>query len=147
MLNMKKRNINLDMPTRWNSTYKLLQTIIKYRKVVELYEIQLISNDCEADIDVLNDYDWHIVDLLRDLFKVFDTSTKKICGVYYPSSNRVVMQITNIFIVLQKYLNLDIFNDAIFAMIEKFRKYRGEIPLIFYLGLIVDPRLKFEALV
>ena len=57
MLNMKKRNINLDMPTRWNSTYKLLQTIIKYRKVVELYEIQLINNDCEADIDVLNDYD------------------------------------------------------------------------------------------
>ena len=56
------------------------------------------------------------------------------------------MQITNIFIVLQKYLNLDIFNDAIFAMIEKFRKYWGEIPLIFYLGLIVDPRLKFEAL-
>ena len=66
--------------------YKLLQTITKYRKVVELYEIQLINNDCEADIDVLNDYDWHIVDLLRDLFKVFDTSTKKICGVYYPSS-------------------------------------------------------------
>ena len=56
------------------------------------------------------------------------------------------MQITNIFIVLQKYLNLDIFNDAIFAMIEKFRKYWGEIPLIFYFGLIVDPRLKFEAL-
>ena len=49
------------------------------------------------------------------------------------------MQITNIFIVLKKYLILDIFNDAIFAMIEKFRKYLGEIPLIFYLGLIVDP--------
>ena len=126
MLNMKKRNINLDMPTRWNSTYKLLQTIIKYKKVVELYEIQLISNDCETDIDVLNDYDWHIADLLRDLFEVFDTLTKKICGVYYPSSNRVVMQITNIFIVLKKYLNLDIFNDVIFAMIEKFRKYWGE---------------------
>ena len=113
------------MPIRWNSTYKLLQTIIKYRKVVELYEIQLISNDCKTDIDVLNDYDWHIADLLRYLFEVFDTSTKFFCGVYYPSSNRVVMQITNIFIVLQKYLNLDIFNDAIFAMIEKFRKYWG----------------------
>ena len=121
------------MPTRWNSTYKLLQTIIKYRKVVELYEIQLISNDCEEDIDVLNDYDWHIADLLRDLFEVFDTSTNIFCGVYYPTSNRVIMQITNVFIVLQKYLSFEIFNDAIFAMIEKFRKYWGEIPLIFFI--------------
>ena len=84
MLNMKKRNINLDMPTRWNSTYKLLQTIIKYRKVVQLYEIQLISNDCKVDIDVLNDYDWHIADLLRDLFEVFDTSTKKFLWCILP---------------------------------------------------------------
>ena len=41
------------------------------------------------------------------------------------------MQITNIFIVLKKYLSFEIFNDTIFAMIEKFRKYWGEIPLIF----------------
>ncbi|WJZ88271.1 hypothetical protein VitviT2T_007588 [Vitis vinifera] len=146
MLNMKRKNINLDMAIRWNSTYKLLQNITKYRKVVELYEIQLINNDCETDIYALNDYDWHIADLLRDLFEIFDTSTNIFCGVYYPTSNRVITQITNIFIVLQKYLSFEIFNDTIFAMIEKFRKYWGEIPLIFYIALIVDPRLKFEAL-
>ena len=31
-------------------------------------------------------------------------------------------------------------------MIEKIKKYWGEIPLIYYIGLIVDPRLKFDAL-
>ena len=56
------------------------------------------------------------------------------------------MQITNIFIVLQIYLNLDIFNDAIFAMIEKFRKYWGEILLIFLSWFNYGPKLKFEAL-
>ena len=36
------------------------------------------------------------------------------------------------------------FNDTIFTMIEKIKKYCGEIPLIYYIGLIVDPRLKIE---
>ena len=31
-------------------------------------------------------------------------------------------------------------------MIEKIKKYWGEIPLIYYIGLIVNPRLKFDAL-
>ena len=31
-------------------------------------------------------------------------------------------------------------------MIEKIKKYWGEIPLIYYIGLIVDPRLKFDVL-
>ena len=31
-------------------------------------------------------------------------------------------------------------------MIEKIKKYWGKIPLIYYIGLIVDPILKFEAL-
>ena len=63
MSNMKRKNIKLDIPTRWNSTYKLLQNIIKYKNVVQLYEMQLTSN-CDVELDVLSDYDWKIADLL-----------------------------------------------------------------------------------
>ena len=145
--NMKRKNISLDIPTRWNYTYKLLQNITKYKKVVQLYEMQLSkNNNNNVDVDVLNDYDWHIADLLRDLFEIFDTSTNIFCSVYYPTSHRVIMQIASIYMVLQNYLSYGIFNDTIFAMIEKIKKYWGEIPLIYYIGLIVDPRLKFDAL-
>ena len=65
---MKRKNISLDIPIRWNSTYKLLKIITKYKKVVQLYEMQLSNNNSDVDVDVLNDYDWHIVDLLRDFF-------------------------------------------------------------------------------
>ena len=68
------------------------------------------------------------------------------CTVYYPTSHRVIMQITSIYMVSQNYLSYEIFNDTIFAMIEKIKKYWGEIPLIYYIGLIVDHRLKFDAL-
>ena len=56
------------------------------------------------------------------------------------------MQITSIYMVLQNYLSYEIFNDTIFAMMEKIKKYYGEITLINYIGLIVDPRLKSDTL-
>ena len=55
--NMKRKNISLDIPTRWNSTYKLLQNITKYKKVEQLYEMQLSNNNIDVDVDTLNDYD------------------------------------------------------------------------------------------
>ena len=135
-----KRKISLDIPIRW--TYELLQKITKYKKVVQLYEMQLSNNNS----DVLNNYDCHIADLLRNLFENFDVSTNIFCTMYNPTSHRAIMQITSICMVLQNYLSYEIFNDIIFAMIEKIKKYWGEIPLIYYIGLIIDPRLKFDTL-
>ena len=111
--------------------------------------MQLSNNNSDVNVNVLNDYDWHIADLLRDLFEIFDVSTNIFGIVYYPTSHRIIMQITSIYMVLQNYLSYEIFNDTIFtifAMIEKIKKYWGEILLIYYIGLIVDPRLKFDAL-
>ena len=107
--------------------------------------MQLACNDCAVDLDILNDYDWHITDLLRDLFEIFYISTNIFCGVYNLTSHGVIMQITNIYIVLQIYLSFEMFNDTILAMIEKIKKYWGEIPLLYFISSIVDPRLKFEA--
>ena len=97
---MKRKNISLDIPIKWNSIYKLLQNIIKYKKVVQLYEMQLSNNNSNVDVDVLNDYDLHIADLLRDLFKIFDASTNIFCNAYYPTLHRDIMQITSIYMIL-----------------------------------------------
>ena len=80
--------------------------------------MQLTSN-CDIELDVLSDYDWQIANLLRDIFENFDVSTNIFCGVYYPTSHRVIMQITNIYIVLKKYLDFEIFNDTIFLQLWK----------------------------
>ena len=59
------------------------------------------------------------MNLLRDIFEIFDSSTNIFCTVYFPTLHRVIMQITSIYMVLQNYLSYEIFNDTIFAMIEK----------------------------
>ena len=68
--------------------------------MVQLYEIQLSDNNSDIDVDVLNDYDRHIANLLRDLFEIFYSSTNIFCTMYYPTSHRVIMQITSIYMVL-----------------------------------------------
>ena len=81
--------------------------------------MQLSNNNSDVDVDVLNDYEWHIVDLLQDLFENFDVSTNIFCIVYYTTSHRVIMQITSIYMILQNYLSYEIFNNTIFSMIEE----------------------------
>ena len=68
--------------------------------------MQLSNNNSNVDVDVLNDYNWHIADLPRDLFEIFYASTNIFCIVYYPTSHRVIMQITIIYMVLQNYFKL-----------------------------------------
>ena len=67
--------------------------------------MQLSNNNSDVDVDVINDYNWHIADLLRDIFEIFDYSTNIFCTMYYSTSHRVIMQITNIYMVLQNYLS------------------------------------------
>ena len=85
--------------------------------------MQLSNNNSDVDVDVLDDYDWHIADLLQYIFEIFDASTNIFCIVYYPTLHRVIIQITSIYMVLQNYLSYEIFNDTIFAMIENIKKY------------------------
>ena len=57
--------------------------------------MQLSNNNSDVDLDILNDYDQHIVDLLRDLFEIFYASTNIFCSLYYPTAHRILMQITS----------------------------------------------------
>ena len=57
-----------------------LKDFTKYKKVVQSYEMQLTNNDYDIDLDVLNDYDCHIVGPLRDLFENFKSSTNIFCS-------------------------------------------------------------------
>ena len=48
--------------------------------------MQLSSNDCDVDRDVLNNYELHIANLLRYSLEIFYASKNIFCGVYYPTS-------------------------------------------------------------
>ena len=41
--------------------------------------MQLSNNNSDVDLDVLSDYDWHIADLLQDIFEIFDALPNGFC--------------------------------------------------------------------
>ena len=43
-LKRNKKNINIDVPHRWNATYLLLNSAIKYKDVLNLYYSYLSQN-------------------------------------------------------------------------------------------------------
>ena len=123
------------MPHRWNATYLLLDSAIKYKDVLNLYHTHLSQNSC-CPLEIIEEYDWMLVELVRDFLKVFDDSPKKFGGVYYPTSCRVIIQLTNICEKFSKFYGqtFGIFDETLELMRQQFDKYWGVMPLIFWNG-------------
>jgi len=66
--------IAYDVPTRWNSTYRMLTTAVKYRSQYERY----ISRLKELENMLLDDNDWKFVDDLILVLEQFATFTEKV---------------------------------------------------------------------
>ena len=87
-----------------------------------------------------------IATIVSHFLKIFDSSTKIFCGVYYPTSSRVIPQLVCINNAFKKYSRFPIISLALNAMITKFKKYWESFPIVFCLASVMDPRYKFFAI-
>ncbi|KAK3198172.1 hypothetical protein Dsin_021587 [Dipteronia sinensis] len=77
---------------------------------------------------------------------VFYNATVTLSGVYYPTSSQAIHQIVEMSDMLNTYREDDLLGDAVVAMETKFKKYWSEMPFLYALGVIVDPRIKLAGL-
>ncbi|KAK3225990.1 hypothetical protein Dsin_005852 [Dipteronia sinensis] len=77
---------------------------------------------------------------------VFYNATVTLSGVYYPTSSQAIHQIVEMSDMLNTYREDDLLGDAVVAMETKFKKYWSEMPFLYSLGVIVDPRIKLAGL-
>ena len=82
-----KGSVILDVATRWNSTYLMLDTAIKFRKAFERME-----EDDSAFVDELNhnlpkDDDWENAIILSEFLKIFHDATNRMLRSSYVTSN------------------------------------------------------------
>lgn len=135
------RRPSLDVSTRWNSTYLMLDSSLLVRMAFEALD--------RHDINYLHqpfDYQWTMAEKLCALLKVFYEATVAVSGTLYPTSTCYFHELWKIKMVLDKEAtNEDVTIASIVKeMKEKFKKYWDAQYLQICFPVIFDPRYKYK---
>ncbi|XP_040947961.1 zinc finger BED domain-containing protein RICESLEEPER 2-like isoform X1 [Gossypium hirsutum] len=143
----------LDVCTRWNSTYLMLDTAQNFERAFERFEEQ--DTNFRAELERGEGWpsvdDWDNVRNLRDFLEHFYEVTLRISGTSYVTSNNFFDELSEIDILLrdaQLNSNID-FNVMAIKMKEKYDKYWGDIDkmnLLMFVACVLDPRQKLKYL-
>lgn len=131
-----KKLLSLDVPTRWNSTYLMLESAV--------------SDISKPPYDgIPTDYDWERTELLLKFLGHFYKLTLSVSGSLYVTSNTVFHEISSVDMLLKDWLNGDDFElcEMSRKMKSKFDKYWGSIEkmnMLLYYAVILDLRHKLE---
>ncbi|XP_038896277.1 zinc finger BED domain-containing protein RICESLEEPER 2-like [Benincasa hispida] len=142
----------LDVPTRWNSTYLMLEAGVKFEKAFERLE--------DYDTIYINEEekpttrDWEIARIFTKFLLVFYEVTVRLSGYLYVTSNTIFHEISIVQDCIKKYSNTICHNDVFLQematkMQEKFDKYwrkTDRTNLFFYVAFVLDPDYKMKFL-
>ncbi|KAJ0780625.1 putative HAT dimerization domain, ribonuclease H-like superfamily, hAT-like transposase, RNase-H [Helianthus annuus] len=143
-----QKHLLLDVPTRWNSTYLMLEVAQSYEKTFERYDIEesVFRTELEkAGHNEIKSEDWQSVRTLCHFLKPFYDITQRVSGTHYVTSNSCIDEIYQIRDILDKAIGSNTLCQIAMTMNEKFRKYYGDIKkvnLLLYFALVLDPRNK-----
>uniref|UniRef100_A0A803N4L0 Transposase n=1 Tax=Chenopodium quinoa TaxID=63459 RepID=A0A803N4L0_CHEQI len=141
-----KSSLSFDVPTRWNSTYIMLETALKFRRV--------FSGLSLPDGEDLNDNerppepeDWEKVERLVMFLEGFYLLTKRISGSHYVTANKGLGEIASMYDMLNIWEQSEDLNfqAMAIAMKKKFDKYWGDVEKMnkfIYVALLLDPHSK-----
>ncbi|KAM3303723.1 hypothetical protein P3S67_014753 [Capsicum chacoense] len=168
--NLAKKSLRLDVPTRWNSTYLMLNRAIEYEGAILTYadrDIGLAHHlefghicVCDSDSDIVDEEqpvgsllcsDWDSIKRIAKFLELFFKLTLKVSGSLYITSNIHFLEICQVGFCLSKLISSD---DIVLAqmatkMKKKFEKYWGDptkMNKMLFIPCVLDPRHKFTTL-
>ncbi|CAN1294789.1 Zinc finger BED domain-containing protein RICESLEEPER 2 [Linum perenne] len=150
----------LDVPTRWNSTFSMLDTASAYEKAFKVLE-NMESNFVEdlgaktyqgEVIGVPSSSDWDSVRVLSSHLKFCSDMTRVASGTSYVTINLFLKEVTKLFYHIKKMKRDEetVISTMARSMEEKINKYWSEdvanvkVNRLVYIGAILDPRKKME---
>ena len=102
-----KCSLCLDVPTRWNSTYLMLQNACEYEKIFEKYEENETALRSDLGDDVPKYSDWQYAKNLLKFLEHFYNMTLRISGSQYVNSNIFFSEIAELFYLLNQWKKYD----------------------------------------
>ncbi|XP_026400245.1 zinc finger BED domain-containing protein RICESLEEPER 2-like [Papaver somniferum] len=131
----------LDCETRWNSTYMMLNIVIKYQRVFT----RLKQREPQYKY-FPGEEDWSLAREMCDKLKIFYNFTEKFSGVKYPTTNLFFPSICEIRLSLNEWSKskFDVIRKMASGMIEKFQEYWMVINGMMAVAIMLDPRFKMK---
>ncbi|XP_024020634.1 zinc finger BED domain-containing protein RICESLEEPER 2-like [Morus notabilis] len=94
-----KKGLCQDVPTRWNSTYLMLESALYYRRVFQHLELSDSNyKHCPSSAE------WDKVEKIKTFLKLFYDATLKFSGTKYPTANLYFPSIWHCCFMLKQYL-------------------------------------------
>ncbi|XP_024022960.1 zinc finger BED domain-containing protein RICESLEEPER 2-like [Morus notabilis] len=149
----------LDVPTRWNSTYMMLDAAIKFQKAFERYEDEddkFVSYFWEDEggkqkIGPPLDDDWKNVKVFVKFLKTFYDITLKFSATLNVTSNSYFHELCEMQNQLSELSKQDdsMLSSMAVSMKKKYDKYWGSVENInclLFVAVVLDPRYKMDYL-
>ncbi|KAL4351826.1 hypothetical protein GQ457_06G005140 [Hibiscus cannabinus] len=139
----------LDVPTRWNSTYMMLDRAILYREAFkQMAVVDSSFRHCP------NTEEWEMLEKIRDILEPFYDITMMFSGSDYPTANLYFGNVWRILMLLRELTksNEAVLKKAAIEMKKKFDKYwfnssgEDDYSMLFAFAVILDPRYKLSFL-
>ncbi|XP_042973145.1 zinc finger BED domain-containing protein RICESLEEPER 2-like [Carya illinoinensis] len=136
-----KKGLRQDVPTRWNSTYLMLESVIFYRRAFSHLELTNSNfKHCPSNSK------WEKVEKIKGLLSVFYEATCDFSGTKYPTANLYFPAVFLIYFRLKRHSEGedDYLKRMSCQMLTKFEKYWSEFNVLLVIAVILDPRYKLH---
>ncbi|XP_059444147.1 zinc finger BED domain-containing protein RICESLEEPER 1-like [Corylus avellana] len=136
-----KKNLLLDCPIRWNSSYLMLETALEYRGAFSLLQEQDPSYT-----SALTDTEWEWVSSVTRYLKLFVEITNVFSSNKCPTANMYFPEICDVHIQLIEWCKSpdNFLSSMALKMKAKFDKYWSKCSLALAVAVILDPRFKMK---
>ncbi|XP_031266915.1 zinc finger BED domain-containing protein RICESLEEPER 2-like [Pistacia vera] len=121
----------------------MLATALKFQRVFPRYfERDQHFTSCALDED------WDKIERVCEILNVFNVTTNIISGSEYLTSNRFLVKICKVKVLLDKHVEdeSELVRTMVRKMKGKFDKYRGECNLLMSIAVVLNPTCKMRVL-